>query len=137
MAGNEVAKADGGKSLSLDTSKGQIDISGLSEEAQQELTMYAARKQIDLQSAMQKLSIDLQGTSSAVNNMADVTRRMTESGDANTTRITLENSAGKTEVIMGNTDEAKRGNVDKKNDTWMYIVGGIVVLMIVASVLSS
>ena len=137
MAESELTKTTGKELLSLDPSMEDIDISSLSKEAQDEIRKYAVRKKIDLQASVHELQKDLQGTSIAVGNMADVTRRMTDSGDAVTVRQTIENTSGKTEILMGNTDEAKRGNVDKENNSWMYIVGGLVVLVIVASVLSN
>lgn len=129
---------DGNRDLiSLAPEAGEIDISGLSDEAREELKKYAARKQIDLAASMKETQIDLHATSAAVGNMADATRRMSESGDNVTIRQSIENSVGKTEILMGNTEEAKRGDVDKGNKTWMYAVGGVVILLIVASVLGS
>lgn len=137
MSKNElVPKKDDGQ-LSLDPSQGSIDISHLPKETQDKLREYAATKQIDLAAAAAQTGTDLQTTANAVGNMATVTRRMTESGDSVTVRQTIDNTAGKTEVLMGNTDEAKRGNVDKQNNTWIYIVGGIVVLIVLASFLGN
>lgn len=133
---NEIKKVNTSSGLiSLDSATGDIDISNLSPEAQDELRKYAAMKKIDLKAAVQETQRDLQATSIAVGNMADATRRMSESGDAVTIRQTINNKAGQTEVLMGNTNEAKRGNVDKDTSTWAYVVGGIVVLLIVAAVL--
>lgn len=131
-----VPKKDDGQ-LSLDPSQGSLDISHLPKETQDRLREYAATKQIDLAAAAAHAEIDLHATATAVGNMAGVTRKMTESGDAVTVRQTVDNTAGKTEVLMGNTDEAKRGNVDKQNNTLIYIVGGIVVLIILASFLGN
>lgn len=123
--------------ISLDGSSGQVDLSGLSPEAKEELKKYALRKRIDLAHSVNETQRDLQATSAAVDNMANATRRMSESGDAVTIRQSIENSVGKTEILMGNTDEAKRGDVDKDNKTWMYAVGGVAILLIVASMLGS
>lgn len=123
--------------ISLDKAAGEIDLSGLSNEAQEELRKYAAMKQIDLQADTHVVHRDLQATSAAVENMADATRRMSASGDAVTVRQTIENSTGKTEVLMGNTEEAKRGNVDKDNSIWIYAVVGVIVLLVIASVLGN
>lgn len=131
-----VPKKDDGQ-LTLDPSQGGIDISHLPKETQDKLREYAATKHIDLAAAAAQTGTDLQTTATSVGNMATVTRRMTESGDSVTVRQTIDNTAGKTEVLMGNTDEAKRGNVDKQNNTWIYIVGGIVVLIILASFLGN
>ena len=135
MSENElVPKKDAGH-LSIDPSRGSIDISHLPKETQDRLREYAATKQIDLAAAAAQTGTDLHTTATAVGNMAAVTRRMSESGDSVTVRQTIENTAGKTEILMGNTDESKRGNVDKQNNTWLYIVGGIVVMVVLASFL--
>lgn len=76
------------------------------------------RKQIDIHASIREVQRDLEATSISVGNMADATRRMSDSGDAVTVRQTIENTAGKTEVLMGNTDEPKRGNVDRENNIW-------------------
>lgn len=134
--GNEIEpKGERKDVVSVDPASGEVDISALSPEAQEELRKYAAMKKIDLQAAVQENQLDLQTTSIAVGNMAEVTRRMSDSGDAVSARLTIENKAGTTEVLMGNTDEARRGGVDKDNSTWLYIGGGIVVLLIIASVI--
>ena len=133
---NDLEPKDGRREVvSVDPASGEVDISALSLEAQEEIRKYAAMKKIDLRVAVQENQLDLQTTSIAVGNMADVTRRMSASGDAVSVRQTIENNAGKTEVLMGNTDEARRGGVDKDNSAWLYIGGGIVVLLIIASVI--
>lgn len=121
--------------VSLDLSTSEIDISHLPSEAQNELQKYAAMKKIDLQAAAHETQLDLQTTQIAVGNMAETTRKMSASGDSVTVRQTIENKSGKTEILMGNTDEAKSGNVDRESNTWMYIIGGIVLLLVVASVM--
>ncbi|ETX12727.1 hypothetical protein OCH239_17425 [Roseivivax halodurans JCM 10272] len=134
--GNDIEPNGEQKELvSVDPASGEVDISALSPETQEELRRYAAMKKIDLQAAVQQNQLDLQTTSIAVGNMAEVTRRMSESGDSVSLRQTIENKAGKTEVLMGNTDEARRGGVDKDTSTWLYIGGGIVVLLILTSVI--
>lgn len=120
--------------VSLDLSATEIDITHLPPESQIELQKYAAMKKIDIQAAAQEMQLDLQTTQIAVGNMAETTRKMSVSGDSVTVRQTIENKAGKTEILMGNTDEAKSGNVDRENNTWMYVIGGIVLLLVVASV---
>jgi len=137
MSENELVLKGKQGLLSLDPSQDPIDISHLPKETQDELRKYAVTKQIDLKFAAQQLQIDLQATAAAVGNMADTTRRMSDSGDAVTIRQNIENSSGTTEVLMGNTNEAKRGNVDKNNNSWVYIVGGVIVIIIIASVLSN
>lgn len=137
MSNKELVPSKGGGHLFLDPSQGGIDISHLPKNEQDELRKYAAMKQIDLAAAAAQSTTDLQTTAAAVDNMADTTRRMSESGDSVTVRQTIENTAGKTEVLMGNTDEAKSGNVDKLNSTWLYIVGGIVLLIVIASFLGN
>lgn len=137
MSNKELVPQKDDGHLSIDPSQGSIDISHLPKETQDRLREYAATKQIDLAAAAAQTSTDLQTAAVAVGNMATVTRRMSDSGDAVTVRQTVENTAGKTEVLMGNTDEAKRGNVDKQNNTWIYIVGGIVVLIVLASFLGN
>jgi hypothetical protein len=123
--------------ISLDPSSHEIDISELSIESQEELKKYAAIKSIDLQASVLETQRDLQATSIAVENMAAVTRQMSDSGDAVTVRQSINNNAGKVEILMGNTNEAKHGNVDKDKITWLYVLGGILVLVIVAFILGN
>ena len=134
--GNDIEpKAAKRNLISLDPSSQEIDISELSMESQEELKKYAAIKKIDLQASVQETQRDLQATSIAVENMVNVTRKVSESGDAFTLRQSINNSAGKIEILMGNTNEAKQGNVDKDKVTWLYVLGGIIVLVIIAFVL--
>ncbi len=135
MSQNELTPIKGATQLSLDPSLGAIDISHLPQETQNRLQEYAAMKKIDLQAAGHQARQDLETTAHAVANMATVTRRMSASGDAVTIRQTIENSSGRTEILMGNTDEAKRGRVNQADYTVLYVIAGIVILIVVASFL--
>lgn len=123
--------------LSLEFGNREIDLSNLTPEARAEVEKYAAMKKIDIRSSVEELQRDLQATTVAMNNVADVTRRMSESGDAVTVRQTINNAAGKIEVLAGNTSEAQSGKVSSTDDkTWMYLIGGVVAAILAAMIMS-
>jgi hypothetical protein len=127
----------GQRSLSMDFGTPNIDLSGLTPEMRAEVEKYAAMKKIDVAASLVELKRDLQATSESMNNVADVARRMTESGDAVTIRQKIKNVAGEIELLAGNTEEAKKGQTSVPVDkTWMYVVGGIAAAIVVAILLS-
>lgn len=128
----------GQRTLSVDFSTRDIDLGGLTPEMRAEVEKYAAMKKIDVAASLVELKRDLQATSESMNNVADVARRMTESGDAVTIRQKIKNVAGEVELLAGNTDEAKKGQTSVPADkTWMYVVGGVAAAIVAAILLSN
>ena len=135
--GKELIEAGKQKSLSIDLASNTLDLSDLSPEMRAEVQKYAAEKQVDLAVSFQQVKIDLHVTATSMNNAATVVRKMAESGDSVTLRQTINNAAGKVELLGGNTDESKKGVTTASIDrTWIYVVGGIAAAIIVAIILS-
>ena len=73
--------------------------------------------------------------------MSDTTREISDRGDAVTITHTQTTKVGRTEIMMGNTEQAQSGKLSKsqtgeKDWTPYYIFGGILALVIIAALMN-
>lgn len=86
-------------------------------------------------------NIDAAVLKKTLNDLADVTIEVSESGNAVTITHTQSTKVGRTEVMMGNTEQAKSGKLSKsqtgvKDWTPYYIFAGILALIIIIVLMS-
>lgn len=127
-------------SVPLGTSS-ELDLSGLPEEERVALQVEYAKGMIDINKKAQELSVDVQALDRTLKSMAETTQEVSASEDAVTVSHTQESSVGRTEVIMGNTEQAMKGRLTKSQTgerDWLpyliglAIVGATVVALVIA-----
>ena len=124
-------------SLPLGTSA-ELDLSALPEEQRVALHVEYSRGMIDLNRKAQELGVDVQALDRTLRSMAEVTQEVSASDDAVTVTHTQETSIGRTEVIMGNTEQAVKGRLTKsqtgERDWLPWLIGFAIVGATVAGV---
>lgn len=123
-----------GKSASL-------DLSHLPEEVQVELQAEYAKGMIDLNKKAQELNIDEAALRNTLDDLNETTKQATDANASITVSHTQSSSIGRTEIIMGNTDQARKGKLTKSqtgetNWTPIYVVIGIIALLILAGLMT-
>ncbi len=118
-----------------------IDISHLPEQDQMELMRKFAEGHIDLAKKAAELGIETQALDTRMGSMADKVSKAAESGASATVTGAYDDSMGRTEIIVGNTDAAAKGKLDRsqrgeKDQTLMYVVIAAIVIIIVAVILA-
>ncbi len=121
----------------IDISKTNVlDISGLDDEAKQQLQIKANEAIIDLQKKAQEANIDVQGTKVNLDNLNETVKDASREGTSITVTHTQTNSVGRTEVVMGNTERAASGKVSRSgaglddNTTKLLIGAGIIAILV-------
>ena len=79
---------------------------------------------------------DVQSLDNALKSLSETTQHVSETDDAVTLSHTMESSIGRTEILMGNTDQAQSGKLTRSQTgerDWMpYLIGaGIIAATIV------
>ncbi len=130
-----------GESIVLIDNK-EIDLTGLTEEQIQELKMKNANDIIKLQTKSIEVGIDTQGLDKKLVTMGKNTAEVSQSGSSVTITNVSEDSLGRTEIIMGDSDAAKKGKLSRSQtgakDNTLYWIGlGAFVLIIIAIIASN
>lgn len=118
----------------------QLDLSSLSESDRNALKVACLKGQIELQHKMAELGIDNQALEQRLGDMAETVARATNAGASATVTGAYTDKMGRTEVIMGNTETAARGKLDRSQKgepekTLVYVIIGAVVLLILAALI--
>jgi hypothetical protein len=118
----------------------EIPLDGLSPETIEELKKEHAKGLIDVNTLANKYGIETHALASVLRNMAQETVNATKDNTAITMTRVQEDSLGKTEVIMGNTETAKKGKLTRSqagldDHTIAYIVGAVIIVVILALLL--
>ena len=112
-----------------------LDISLLTDEEQRELTMAFQKDLIDVRIRAADLNVSVEALGATLRNLSDNTSYVAQSGNSVTISHTQESSAGKTEIIMGNTDRAQSGRLSRFQtgdiDWTPYLIGGGIVGVVV------
>lgn len=109
-----------------------IDLSSLNEEDKREINMLIAKKRIELEHKATEQKIDIESLKIDLQSKSDQVFDFVDKGGSITITKTKEDSTGRTEVIMGNTDEAAKGKLSRSakglpdNSKWL-IIGAVVV----------
>jgi hypothetical protein len=119
-----------------------IDLSFLSEAQRNALLHEHGRKMLDLAAKAQELGIDTQALGATLDRLAGATREVSESGNSVTISQTIQTKVGRTEIKMGNTEEAKSGRMTRSQTgerDWnpYYIFAGIGALVLIALIFAS
>ena len=118
-----------------------IDLSWLPENERKALLLDHTKGMIDISKRAQELHVDTVVLKKTLDDLADTTIEVSESGNAVTITHTQTTKIGRTEVMMGNTQQAQSGKLSKsqtgdKNWTPYYIFAGILALIIIAALTS-
>ena len=119
-----------------------LDVSGLSDEAKQQLQIKANEAKIELQQKAQEANIDIQGTKVNLDNLNDTVKDSTREGTSITVTHTQTTSVGRTEVVMGNTERAASGKISRsgaglEDNTIKLLIGGGIIAIVVALIISN
>jgi len=118
-----------------------VDLSFLPEHEQQALMRDYAHGMIDIAKRAQELNVDANVLRDTLGHLAETTRTVSESGNSVTVAHTQTTKIGRTEIKMGNTEEAKSGKMSRtqtgeRDWTPFYIFAGIAAVVLVALFLS-
>lgn len=122
--------------LSLASNDQSLDLSLLSPEAQQEVRKAHALGSVAMQIKAKEMGLETLELDQNLKNFESTVSDASQSGTHAQITKTQNNSLGRTEVIMGNTENAAKGKFTKsqtgeKDNTILYIVIGLVGLVII------
>ena len=143
---NELVTTDGpgertvpANQINLGTSQ-LIDLTGLTEEQATELRHQHASGMIDIHRKAQELKVDVAALEAGLGAFNDQTVRATEAGHSATITHTQTTAAGRTEVVIGNTERAASGKISRSAagqrdiTMWLAIVGAAAAVLIVLAI---
>lgn len=118
-----------------------MDISWLAESERKALLVDYAKGILDVSRKAQELHVDAAALKKTLDDLSMTTKDVAQSGNAVTVSHTQTTSIGRTEVIMGNTQQAQSGKLSKsqtgeKDWTPFYIFGGIIALIIIVALMN-
>jgi len=118
-----------------------MDISWLPESERKVLLTDYTKGILDISRKAQELHVDSAALKKTLDDLSVTTKEVSESGNAVTISHTQTTSVGRTEVIMGNTQQAQSGRLSKsqtgeKDWTPYYIFGGILALIIIVALMN-
>ena len=132
--------ADSKDIVNLTESK-SVDLSHLDEESKKEIHQLIAKQKVELAKKGMEQSIDVDSLRARLNTFGNQVYDVIEKGGSITITNAKDDSIGRTEVIMGNTDEAAKGKLSRSakglpdNSKWL-IIGGVAVAIIAILALS-
>lgn len=117
-----------------------MDLSWLSESERKALLVDYAKGMIDISKKAQELNVDAVVLKKVLDDLSAVTKEVSEGGNAVTIAHTQTTKVGRTEVMMGNTEQAFKGKLTRsqtgeKDWTLFYIIGAVVALIIIAAIM--
>ncbi|RZO86375.1 MAG: hypothetical protein EVA65_05475 [Oceanococcus sp.] len=118
-----------------------MDISWLPENERKALLTDYTKGILDISRKAQELHVDSAALKKTLDDLSVTTKEVSESGNAVTVSHTQTTSVGRTEVMMGNTEQAQSGKLSKsqtgeKDWTPYYIFGGILALIIIVALMN-
>jgi hypothetical protein len=114
----------------------ELDISWLSEDQRQALLMDHARGMIDMNKRAMELGVDVNRLRGALTTLVDTTRQVAADGNKVTVKHEEKTSTSRTEVMMGNTDEAAKGKLSFGMDNrTMYLIAGAVAVVVLIAIM--
>ena len=117
------------------TENKSVDLSHLDDESKKEIHQLIAKQKVELAKKGMEQSIDVDSLRARLNTFGNQVYDVIEKGGSITITNAKDDSIGRTEVIMGNTDEAAKGKLSRSakglpdNSKWL-IIGGVVVAII-------
>lgn len=118
-----------------------MDLSWLPENERKALLVDYTKGMIDISKKAQELHVDAAVLKKTLDDLSDTTREVSDSGNAVTITHSQTTKVGRTEVMMGNTEQAQSGKLSKsqtgeKDWTPYYIFGGILALVLIVSLMN-
>ncbi|MCO6413215.1 MAG: hypothetical protein J5I92_10760 [Thiogranum sp.] len=119
-----------------------MDLSWLSENERKALLIDYTKGMIDISKKAQELDVDATILKRTLDDLSATTREVSDTGNAVTISHTQTTKVGRTEVMMGNTEQAQSGKLSKsqtgqKDWTPYYIFGGILALILIVALMNS
>src|SRR5690242_533623 len=116
----------------------QIDLSALPEHQRQALFRQHAASVLDIGRKAQELSVDVGALRATLDVATQTTKDASQAGNSVTITHVVESKAGRTEVIMGNTDTAQSGKLSSRQAgvrdwTPYYIFAALLALVIIVA----
>ena len=117
-----------------------LDLSDLTETQIQELKIQYNSGMIDIQKKAAELQVEVGALDAVLRSMNDQAAKATEAGTHATITHTQTSTAGRTEVVIGNTDKAASGKISRsaagQKDIKLWIIGilaitGIIIAMVI------
>jgi len=132
--GQELTSSDPSNRIDLTKSNQHLDLSGLTTEQQQQLKIKHAEAMIGISQKAQELVADAGALNRSLETFAHHTGEVAAGGQDVTITHTQDSSLGRTEVIMGTSDAAKRGKLTgsqsgKTDHT--YLFAGVVIFIVI------
>ncbi len=103
----------GSSSLLVLGQNDSLEISGLAPEQVSALRMQYAQGMIDVQKKATELRVDVDALDHTLRSLTSQTESATRSGVSITATHSQTTSLGRTEIILGNTDQARRGKLSR------------------------
>ncbi|MFC4352279.1 hypothetical protein ACFOW6_12085 [Fodinicurvata halophila] len=118
--------------------KTNMDLSWLPEEERRTLLKEYTNGMLDISRKAQELHVDVGALQNTLHTLASTTKEVSEDGNAVTVSHTQTTSIGRTEVIMGNTNQAQSGKLSKSQTgerdwTPYYVIGGLIAVVLIAA----
>lgn len=118
---------------------GEVDLSCLPESEQTQIKKKLAEGQIDMLQLAQELGVHNQALDRRLCDIGDRVAQATEVEASATITGSYEDKMGRTEVIIGNTDTAAKGKLDRsqkgeRDQTIIYVVIAAIVVVILAAI---
>lgn len=119
-----------------------MDLSWLPENERKVLLVDYTKGMLDIAQKAQELHVDAAVLKKTLDDLSETTREVSDNGNAVTITHSQTTKVGRTEVMMGNTEQAQSGKLSKsqtgeKDWTPYYIFGGILALIIIAALMNS
>jgi len=120
------------------TPSANLDLSGLPEEIRQELLASHAAGMLDISRKAQELHMDVGALKAGLATLTDSTlQAASQEGISVTATHTYTGVGSRTEIIMGNTDNARRGKLSASQSgqrDWnpIFVLAGIIALVFIA-----
>lgn len=115
----------------------EIDVSGLSPEDIAALKRKQAENMLEVQKKGMEVAVDVNALSNGINVLSEQTDKVAKSGNHITVAHSQTSSFGRTEIKMGNTQDAQSGKLSRsqtgeRDMTLVYVGIGAVVLILLA-----
>ena len=117
-----------------------VDLSWLPESERKALLIEYTKGMMDITKKANELHVEVATLKKTLDGLSDTTCEVSDRGNAVTITHSQTTAVGRTEIMMGNTEQAQSGKLTKsqtgeKDWTPYYIFGGILALIIITSLL--
>ncbi|MBC8147747.1 MAG: hypothetical protein H8E98_07150 [Bacteroidetes bacterium] len=117
-----------------------IDLSFLPENERKTLLVEYSKGILDINKKAQELYVDAVALEKVLGDLSETTKEVSESGNAVTITHSQNTKLGRTEIMMGNTEQAQVGKLSKSQTgekDWIpfYILGGIIAIIVIVALM--